>query len=213
MLPTLLAASRTLRTAIERIVRYNAVVDPVVFFEDTLDETRLRLTYRTDGLDLPDILALQDARWAVVLGLCREAYGPGCGPLEVTLTHAAPPCQGEYFALFRCPVRFDAPVTELVFDRAMVERPLPAANRELALANDGILRGYVDQLASDDIVARAPPIRTCWTPCAGIWPRSTSPTRAGPWARSATCLVSPGSPAFPAPSGAGPDTRRARPVR
>lgn len=147
-------ANRTLRTAIERIVRYNAVVDPVVFFEDTLEDARMRLTYRTDRLDPPDIPALQDARWGVVLGLCREAFGPGCDPLEMTLNHPAPSCQGEYFALFRCPVRFDAPVTELVFDRALVERPLPAANRELALANEGILRGYIDQLAVDDIASR-----------------------------------------------------------
>jgi len=148
-------ASRTLRTAIERIVRYNAVVDPVVFFEDALDETQLRLTYRIDRPDLPDIPALEDARWGVVLGLCRGAYGPGCDPLEVAFTHAAPACQGDYFALFRCPVRFNAPVAELVFDRALVERPLPAANRELARANDSILRGYVDQLAADDLVSRA----------------------------------------------------------
>ena len=74
-------ANRTLRTAIERIVRYNAVVDPILFFEDSLDDTQLRLTSGTDRLDLPDIPALQDARWAVVLGLCRGAYGSGCGPL------------------------------------------------------------------------------------------------------------------------------------
>ena len=146
-------ASRTLRTAIERIARYNAVVDPVVFFEDALDDTQLRLTYRIDRPDLPDIPALEDARWAVVLGLCRGACGQGCDPLEVAFTHAAPICRGDYFALFRCPVRFDAPVTQLVFDRALVERPLPAANRELARANDSILRGYVDQLAAGDIVS------------------------------------------------------------
>jgi len=89
-----------------------------------------------------------------VLGLCREACFTECDPLEVTLTHPAPSCQSDYFGFFRCPVRFDAPVTELVFDRALVERPLPAANRELARANDGVLRGYVDKLIDDDIVSR-----------------------------------------------------------
>jgi len=87
-------ASQTLRTAIERIVRYNAVVDPVVFFENALDDTQLCLTYRIDRPDLPDIRALEDTRWGVVLGLCRDAYGQGCDPLEVAFTHAAPRARG-----------------------------------------------------------------------------------------------------------------------
>lgn len=147
-------ASRTLRTAIERMVRYNAVVNPVVSYECSLDETRLVLTWRSDGSVVPDIPAMQDARWAIVLGLCRAAYGPGCDPLEVAFTHAAPACQGDYFGLFRCPVHFNAPVAQLVFDRALVERPLPASNRELARANDAILGSYIDQLATDDIISR-----------------------------------------------------------
>lgn len=146
-------ASRTLRTAIERIGRYNAVVDTVVSFDVVLDDARLRLRYRMERLDLPDIPALQDARWGVVLGLCREAYGQGCDPSEVLFTHDPPVCRGEYFALFRCPVHFQASHAELVFDRSLVERPLPAANRELARANDAILRGYLDQLREGDIVS------------------------------------------------------------
>ena len=147
-------ASRTLRTAIERIVRYNAVVTPVVSYECSLDDTRLWLTWRSDGSVVPDIPAMQDARWAIVVGMCRAAYGKGCDPLEVAFTHDAPACQGDYFGLFRCPVRFNAPDPQLVFDRALVERPLPASNRELARANDAILRTYIDQLATGDIVSR-----------------------------------------------------------
>jgi len=147
-------ASRTLRTAIERVVRYNNVVDTVVSFAATLDDAHLRLTYRNARSDLPDIPALEDGRWAVVIGMCRTAYGAGCDPVEIALTHEAPACRSEYFALFRCPVRFNAPITELLFDRALVERPLSAANRELARANDAILRDYVDQLAADDTISR-----------------------------------------------------------
>jgi AraC-like DNA-binding protein len=148
-------ASRTLRTAVERIVRYNAVVDSVVDFDVELDATQLRLTYRIQDPEIPDTPALQDGRWAVVLGMCRAAYGSDLEPSEVAFTHPAPRCRGDYFGLFRCPVRFEAPVSQLVLGRAEAERPLPAANRELACANDAILTAYLGELDRDDVVSRA----------------------------------------------------------
>ncbi len=147
-------ASRTLGTGIERIVRYNAVVDPIVRFESMLEDTRLRLTYRVEDQDLPDVPALQDARWAVVLGLCRAAHGEGFSPTEVSFTHPAPSCRADYFGLFRCPIRFDAEEPQFILDRTQAEAPLPTANRELALANDAILAAYVGELGSADIVSR-----------------------------------------------------------
>jgi AraC-like DNA-binding protein len=147
-------ASRTLRTAVERIVRYNAVVDPIIYFEHSVDGERLVLTYRVDDPSIPDIPPLQDGRWAVVFGLCRAAYGADFAPLEVSFTHSAASCRGDYFGLFRCPILFDAPVSRFTLDLARAERPLPAANRELARANDAILSAYVTQLDEDDIVSR-----------------------------------------------------------
>jgi len=147
-------ASRTLQTAIERIVRYNAVVDPVVRFEQTLDDTHLRLTYAVRDPDIREVSALQDGRLAVVFGLCREAYGSDFSPAEVSVTHPAPSCRGDYFGLFRCPVRFDAAKPELVLERAQAEAPLLAAHRELAVANDTILASYLVTLDRGDVVSR-----------------------------------------------------------
>jgi hypothetical protein len=73
--------------------------------------------------------ALEDACWAVVLGLCRAAYGPELTPLQVGFTHAAPACRGDYLALFGCPVQFDAAASELVLDPALADARLPAGNR------------------------------------------------------------------------------------
>jgi AraC-like DNA-binding protein len=150
-------ASRTLLTAIERIVRYNSVVDRIIAFEHTVEEHQVRLTYHVRDADVPEPPALQDGRWAVVLGLCRGACGTDFNPVEVRFTHPAPSCEGDYHGLFRCPVRFDEPLTEFVIDRAEAEAPLPAANRELAVANDEILSAYVAELKksdSSDIVSR-----------------------------------------------------------
>jgi AraC-like DNA-binding protein len=147
-------ASRTLETAIERIVRYNTIVDSVVRFEATLDAEQLRLTYRVTDPEITEVSALQDGRLAVVFGLCREAYGPSFSPAEVSVTHAAPSCRGEFFGLFRCPVQFDAPQPEFVLTRVQAEAPLPAASRELAVANDAILADYLLTLDRGDVISR-----------------------------------------------------------
>ena len=147
-------ASRTLQTALERIVRYNTVVDSVIRFEATLDEAHLRLTYRITDPAISEVDALQDGRLAVVFGLCREAHGADFSPESVSLTHPAPACRGDYFGLFRCPVHFDAPEPQFVLSRAQAEAPLPAASRELAVANDAILADYLLTLDRGDIVSR-----------------------------------------------------------
>jgi AraC-like DNA-binding protein len=147
-------SSYTLKTAIQRIVRYHAIVDTAVKFDATLDDSYLRLTYEITDPDIPNVFALQDARLAGVFGLCREAYGPSFSAAAVSFTHPAPSCHGDYYGLFRCPVQFDAPKPELVLDRAMVEAPLPAASRELAVANEAILADYLRTLVHDDIVSR-----------------------------------------------------------
>jgi AraC-like DNA-binding protein len=147
-------ASRTLQTAIERIVRFNSVVDSVVRFEAALDDHHLRLTYRVTDPEIADPPALQDGRLAVVFGLCSQAYGEAFAPEEVSVTHPAPVCQGEYFARFRCPVHFDAVQPEFVLTRAQAQAPLPASNRELALANDSILSDYLRTLEHSDVVSK-----------------------------------------------------------
>ena len=63
-------------------------------------------------------------------------------------------CQGDYYGLFRCPVRFDSEESVIVFSRVDVDYPLPAANRELAQANDRILSGYLANLTDDDLITR-----------------------------------------------------------
>jgi AraC-like DNA-binding protein len=147
-------ASRNLLTAIERLGRYNAVVDSNVSFEHRLEGAHLRLTYHLLDTEIAEPPALQDARWAVMLGLCREAQGVAFSPLDIAFTHSAPICQAEYYGLFRCPVRFAAPAPEMVLDRAQAEAPLPAASRELALANEALLADYLTALTTPDIVSR-----------------------------------------------------------
>ena len=147
-------ASPTLRVGIDRLVQYSAVVDPRFRFEQRLETDHLRLSYRITHPEILEVAALQDARLAVVFSMCREAYGQEFDLAEVSVTHPAPRCQNDYFGLFRCSVHFDALRPELVIDRALAEAPLPAANRELAAANDAILADHLRTLEHNDIVSR-----------------------------------------------------------
>lgn len=148
-------ASTTLRDALNRLIRYNAVVYDVISYSLAESDGRAILSYSTqhDALDEPAIL--EDTRWAVVLDACRRIYGADLDPLEVSFWHSEPKSAiDEFLAYFRCPLRFGESVARMTFPAEVLDRPLPAANRELALANDRTLIDYFARLHREDIISR-----------------------------------------------------------
>jgi AraC-like DNA-binding protein len=55
---------------------------------------------------------------------------------------------------FRCPLRFGEAVASMTLPAEVLDKPLPAANRVLALALDRTLSACLDKLRRDDIVSR-----------------------------------------------------------
>lgn len=147
-------ASRSLRRALERMVRYFRIINDVAGFE--LLETRERLTvaYVPPAAGFGLAPSQEQARWASILGICRAIYDGPLDPVEVTMRQAPPPCPERVDACFRCPVRFAAPRGSIAFDRTSADRPLVAANRELAAANDRIAVEYLARLQRDDLASR-----------------------------------------------------------
>ena len=93
-------ASTTLRNALNRLVRYHAVVDNVVSYSIAERDDRAILSCRTEngGLDEPPIL--EDARWVVVLDACQRVYGVDLDPLEVAFLHSDPgAAMGKFFGV------------------------------------------------------------------------------------------------------------------
>jgi AraC-like DNA-binding protein len=124
-------ASSTLRTALGRLARFVPVINDGITFSLDPAGDQLVFALQTDAYPAL-LLAQEDSLWSWIVGFCRLAAGPHLDPLEVRLLHPEVPCKGEYFGFFRCPMRFNSEHSAILFSQADLDRPLPAANRELA---------------------------------------------------------------------------------
>jgi AraC-like DNA-binding protein len=136
-------ASDTLADGLTRLVRYFRLLSEAIELELTVsgDECRLavsRVLFRARCHE-----QAQDALWSAVLNLCRISTSDDFAPTALFLERDAPPCAGDFFALFRAPIEFGAPRDMMVFRREQVEAPLPTANRVLAHANDRVVAEYL----------------------------------------------------------------------
>ena len=132
-------ASRTLESALMRLERYFRIVteDVSLRVETEGDHVNISCTRPAPEADIPP---LQDARWSIILRLCRDAYGPDLPLSEVRLTHPRGACGYEEF--FGGPVRYDAERSGLTLPLAVARRPLAMVNRDLAQASDRILSDF-----------------------------------------------------------------------
>ena len=146
-------ASSTLRTAIDRFIRYKHMVAQGVeiHLEEDGDGLSLVLEYDKDVQALPVQI---DFGMAFLTSMCRANYGEELNPVSVSFIHPAPSCLGDYFALFRCPIHFDAPTDRLTLPLDAVDKRLPGSNPQLAQLNDQIIIQYLAQLDKDDILNR-----------------------------------------------------------
>jgi AraC-like DNA-binding protein len=147
--------SSTLSTALHRLARYVSVVSDVVEVDIGEDADNVSVILRPDAnLYAIPCAPQEDGGWAVILAMCRTAYGQALDPVQVRVRHGVPTCVADYSRLFRCPVVFDAPESSILFSRSDAIRPLPSRNRELAQANDKILSDFLGTLRKDDIITR-----------------------------------------------------------
>ena len=148
-------ASTTLRDALNRLVRYNAVVYDVISYSIAEQDGRAILSYSPVHGKLDEPAILEYTLWAVVLDACRRVYGANLDPLEVIFWHAEPESgMDEFLEYYRCPLRFGEPIASMTFPSEVLDRPLPGSNRELALSLDRTLIDYIEKLQRDDIVSR-----------------------------------------------------------
>ena len=148
-------ASRSLKEALERLIRYFRVVtsDPeeltLVAQDDTYEFVIDTSTVVYRALDVEYDLML-----SLILDACRLSLGETFRPRRVCLQRAQPTCADRYTSFFGTKVEFDAPAYSMAFDKSQLDLLLPTGNAEIARANDQVLMSYLTQLNRSDIVMR-----------------------------------------------------------
>jgi AraC-like DNA-binding protein len=138
-------ASSTLAGAFRRLERYDKIVSTVDNIEVHDYENYTVLTLRTI-VDVPEIPQAADAYFMGIVKLCQWVSDSHTVPLEVRFRHPDYGRAGDYVTAFGAPVKFGADANQLLFDRSVVEKPLPGENTQLASVNDQVAEHYLETL-------------------------------------------------------------------
>jgi AraC-like DNA-binding protein len=144
-------ASDSLYDALSRLVRYFDVIAEGSKADLALVNDVCRLSIEHTSVNGRAAPQRMDAFWAGLLALARLVTFDGVSPARLQLRRPTPACVDEYYALFRCPIDFDATKDKIEFSREVAQQPLPTANRALAHANDEIIRQYLARIGARDL--------------------------------------------------------------
>lgn len=146
--------SSTLRTGLQRLVRFNRLLGERARFTLASERDGLRLSFDPKRRD-PELHALgADLILSLVLDLCRVNYGASLRPVEVRLRRIRPANTEPWKQFYGCPVHFGDRENSLLLSPRVVDEQLPIANRQLAGMLDGILEGQLAALDRSNIPAR-----------------------------------------------------------
>lgn len=129
--------SRTLGEALEHIERFHRILCDAWAFESDVGAgiVRVRRIERTPPPEAEGFFALLVTRG-------RELTGVDLAPREVRFAHAAPGDTTHHQALFRCPVRFGCPDSEILFRAKDLALAVRTANPGVG----GVLDRYMTEL-------------------------------------------------------------------
>ncbi|MBL8348159.1 MAG: AraC family transcriptional regulator [Rubrivivax sp.] len=139
-----------LRSALQRLVRYNRLVHDLATFDLVPRGETLRVEHRFDGATRPCRQAAEFTLASIVV-VASQIGGEPVQALAVEFAHAAPEGGVEPFRqVFGVPPRFGAPVSCVVLAREVVDRPVPAADPGLSR----IVMAHAEQLLAALAAAR-----------------------------------------------------------
>ena len=149
-------ASNNLEEAFDCTVRYTRLVNTAaqgaIKIEASADSYGLIINsvkFNPNPID-----ASIDAVLAMLLIMCRAAYGSKFKLQRATFQHAAPSSLERFDDLFQAPVLFSQAENALWIDPEIVREPLATANPELVRINDRIATDYLAHLDHDDLGMR-----------------------------------------------------------
>jgi len=146
-------ASSSLRTALQRLVRFIHIVNQGVIFELTEKDELVSVDWINPSPVAGDGWRA-DGVMSILTRMCRANYGENLDPAAIYFKHSEPARAGDYFEYFRCPVLFDSKVDRLVLPKHVADKQLPSANPLMAQIHDNEMTKYLAKLNAKDIVQR-----------------------------------------------------------
>jgi AraC-like DNA-binding protein len=149
-------ASNNLEEAFACAVRYTRIVNTAAqgVLRVEADAQQFRVIVSRNSYFWNQIDAAVDAVMAMLMIMCRTAYGNDFKVLRVSFRHRQPSSRERFDELFRAPIDFSAADDALYIDPEIVREPLATANPELVRINDRVATDYLAQLDRSDLGMR-----------------------------------------------------------
>ncbi|WP_070400892.1 AraC family transcriptional regulator [Hydrogenophaga sp. PML113] len=134
-----------LLSALQRLARYNRLVHDLASFRVIDEGTRVAVEHGFAAPGQAPGWQASDFTLASLPVVASQMLGQRVAALAVEVAHAAPIDARPYVQAFGVTPRFDAPVSKLVFDAALLRRPLPNADPGLSR----IVTAHADRLLAE----------------------------------------------------------------
>jgi AraC-like DNA-binding protein len=149
-------ASKSLEDAFERSSRYTRIVNTdakdIMQYEKTSDAYGIII--RNEKLSPNPFRIAVEYSVAMIIVMCRAAYGPDLNPLRVSFQHQQPDSPACFTEFFKAPVEFSQTYNAIWLDPEVVTEPLANANPELVRVNDQVVTDYLAHLDRNDLSMR-----------------------------------------------------------
>ncbi len=115
-------------TALSNLIRFRGLNDRAAFITLERDGALARLQYSIINQDVTGADQMYDCAIAIGCNILRGLCGHNWTPTEVLLAHKSPEDRAPFDKFFRCPVRFGAVYSGLVFNRHWLDKAPPGAD-------------------------------------------------------------------------------------
>lgn len=149
-----LPLSRSGLDALVRMARYSRLVTDAASMRLQATAQEIRVVYSAPHPDLPLAQSAFLAFMATAVDLSRLLAGPRPVLRAVELRQPPPRDPLSFEAWFGCRPRYEAAHNALVFDRALLEQPLPGADAEATRSHDAVARAYLARFDATPVSQR-----------------------------------------------------------
>lgn len=149
-----MSCSATLGRALDRFACYCRLISDSATATMTETDNIVALEFMFDTGGDPLISQTIDTVLAGTLSFSRWIVGEQLQPWEVHLQHGKPGDDAAYRAFFQAPIIYDSARNAIVFRKVDLERPILAADEELASMLDSVANRYLEKRMSGRMAVR-----------------------------------------------------------